>query len=90
MNACLQMDEGLLAINMMNLVEKFLMQDMAFVTVLEMVRVVEGRLVIKAGMEDELTGMVVTTVCVLKMKDLMTLIMKRDLMILKIPLQMMG
>jgi len=66
------------------------MQDMAFVTVLEMVRVVEGRLVIKAGMEDELTGMVVTTVCVLKMKDLMTLIMKRDLMILKIPLQMMG
>ena len=63
MNACLQMDKGLLAINMMNLVEKFLMQDMAFVTVLEMVRVVEGRLVIKAGMEDELTGVVVTTVC---------------------------
>ena len=90
MNACLQMDEGLLAINMMNLVEKFLMQDMAFVTVSEMVRVVEGRLIIKAGMEDELTGMVMTTVCVLKMKDLMTLIMKRDLMILKIPLQMMG
>jgi hypothetical protein len=63
MNACLQMDEGLLAINMMNLVVKILMQDMAFVTVSEMVMVVEGGLVIVAKMEDELTGVVVTTVC---------------------------
>jgi hypothetical protein len=63
MNACLQMDEGLLAITMMNLVVKILMQDMAFVTVSEMVMVVEGGLVIVAKMEDELTGVVVTTVC---------------------------
>ena len=87
MHACLETDEGLLGINMMNLVEKILMRDM---TISEMVMVVVDGLDIMVGMEDELTGMVVTTVCVLKMKDLMTLIMKRDLMILKIPLQMMG
>ena len=63
MNVCLQMDEGLLAINTMNLVVKILMQEMAFVTVSEMVMVVEGGLVIVARMEDELTGVVVTTVC---------------------------
>jgi hypothetical protein len=55
-----------------------------------MVLVVVGGRVIMAEMEDELTGMVMTDVCVLKMKNLMTLIMKRDLMIMKIPLQMMG
>ena len=84
MNACLQMDEGLLAINMMNLVVKILMQDM---TASEMVVVVVGGLVIMAGMEDELTGVVMTTVCVLMMKNLMILITKRDLTIMKIPLQ---
>ena len=87
MHACLQTDEGLLAINMMNLVVKILMQDM---TTLEMVMVVVGGLVIMAGMEEELTGVVVTTMCVLKMKNLLTLIMKRGLIIMKIPLQMVG
>ena len=87
MHACLQMDEGLLGINMMNLVVKILMRDM---TALEMVVVVVGELVIMAGMENELMGMVVTTVCVLKMQNLMTLIIKMDLMIMRIPLQMMG
>ena len=86
MNACLQTDKGLLAINMMNLVVKILMQDM---TASEMVVVVVGGLVIMAGMEEELTGVVVTT-CVLKMKNLLTLIMKRGLIIMKIPLQMVG
>jgi hypothetical protein len=81
------MDEGLLANNMMNLVVKILMQDM---TISEMVMVVVGGLVIVAEMEDGLTGMVVTTMCVLKMKNPMTLIMKRDLVIMKIPLQMIG
>jgi hypothetical protein len=33
MHACLQMDEGLLAINMMNLVVKTLMRDMTVVGV---------------------------------------------------------
>jgi hypothetical protein len=55
-----------------------------------MVVVVLGGLVIMAGMEDELTSMVVTTVCILKMKNLMTLIINRDLIIMRIPLQMMG
>jgi hypothetical protein len=87
MHACLQMDEGLLGINMMNLVVKILMRDM---TVSEMVMVVVGGLVIVAAMEDKLMSMVVTTVCILKMKNLMILIMKRDLMTMKIPLQMMG
>ena len=87
MHACLQTDEGLLGINMMNLVVKILMRDM---TVSEMVVVVVGELVILPEMEDELTGMVMTTVCVFKMKNLMILIMKRDLMIMRIPLQMMG
>ena len=87
MNACLQMDKGLLAINMMNLVVKILMQDM---TASEMVVVVVGGLVIMAGMEEELTGVVVTTMCILKMKNPMTLIMRRDLVIMRIPLQMMG
>ena len=36
--------------------------------------VVVGWLVIMAEMEDELTGMVVTTVCILKMQNWMTLI----------------
>ena len=36
--------------------------------------VVVGWLVIMAEMEDELTGMVVTTVCILKMNNWMTLI----------------
>ena len=63
------------------------MQDM---TVSEMVVVVVGGLVIMAGMEDELTVMVVTTVCILKMKNFLILIMKRGLMIMKIPLQMVG
>jgi hypothetical protein len=67
-----------------------LMRDMTFMTVSKMDVVVEGGLVIMAGMEDELMGMVVTTVCVLKMKNLMTLIMKRGLMIMKILLQMVG
>jgi hypothetical protein len=75
---------------MKNLVVKILMRDMAFMTISDMVLVVVGGLVIMAEMEDELTGMVMTAVCVLKMKNLMTLIMKRDLMIMKIPLQMMG
>jgi hypothetical protein len=75
------MDEELHAINMMNLVVKIIMRDM---TILEMVVVVVGGLVIVAGMEDELMGMVVTAMCVL-MKNLMILIMKRDLMIMKIP-----
>jgi hypothetical protein len=55
-----------------------------------MVMVVASGLVIMAGMEDELTGVVMTIVCVLKMKNLVALIMKRDLMIMRIPLQMMG
>jgi hypothetical protein len=63
------------------------MRDM---TVSEMVMVVVGGLVIVAAMEDKLMSMVVTTVCILKMKNLMILIMKRDLMTMKIPLQMMG
>jgi hypothetical protein len=87
MHACLQMDEGLLASNMMNLVVKILMRDM---TISEMVMVVVGGLVIVAEMEDGLTGMVVTTMCVLKMKNPMTMIMKSDLVIMKIPLQMIG
>jgi len=40
-----------------------------------------------AKMEDELMGVVVATVCILMMKNLMTLIKKRSLM--RIPLQMM-
>jgi hypothetical protein len=47
-----------------------------------------GRLVIVARMGDELMGMVVTTVCI-SIKNLMILIMKRDLLIMKIPSQMM-
>jgi hypothetical protein len=90
MNAYLQMDEGLLSINMRNLVVKILMRDMTFMTVSVMDVVVEGGLVIMAGMMDELMGVVMTTVCVLKMKNLMTLIMKRGLMIMKILLQMVG
>ena len=85
MHACLQTDEGLLAINMMNLVVKILMRD---ITASKMLLVVVGKLVIKDEME--ITGVVMTTICVLKMKNLMTLIMKRDLMIMRIPLQMMG
>ena len=57
---------------MMNLVVKIMMWDM---TVLGMVVVVDGSLVIMAGMEDELMGVVVTTVCILTMKNLMILIM---------------
>jgi len=82
MHACLRTDEGLLGINMMNLVVKILMRDM---TVLEMVVVMVGGLVIMARMEDELMGVVVTTMCILTMKNLMIVIMKRDLMIMKIP-----
>jgi len=87
MHACLQTDEGLLGINMMNLVVKILMRDM---TVLEMVVVMVGGLVIMARMEDELIVMVVTTVWILKMKNFLILIMKRGLMIMKIPLQMVS
>ena len=87
MHACLQTDEGLLSLNMMNLVVKTLMQDM---TILEIVMVVVGGLVIVAEMEDELMDVVVTTMCILKMKNPMTLIMRRDLVIMRIPLQMMG
>jgi hypothetical protein len=81
------MDEGLLASNMMNLVVKILMRDM---TISEMVVVVVGGLVIMAEREDGLMGVVVTTMCVLKMKKPMTLIIKRDLVIMRISLQMMG
>jgi len=85
MPACLQIVRGLLDINMMNLVVKILMQDM---TILEMVVVVVGRLVNMAKMDDELMGVVVTIMCVLMMKSLMTMLKKRGL--LRIPLQMMG
>jgi hypothetical protein len=71
----------------MNLVVKILMWAM---TISEMVVEVVGGLVIIARMGDDLMGMVVTTVCILTMKNLMILIMKRNLMIIKIPLQMMG
>jgi hypothetical protein len=57
-------------------------------TILEMVVVVVGRLVIMAKMDDELMGVVVTIMCVLMMKSLMTMLKKRSL--LRIPLQMMG
>jgi len=70
---------------MMNLVLKFLMQDM---TVSEMVVVVVGGLVIMANMEDELMGMVVAIVFILMMKNLITFIKKRGLM--RIPLHMVG
>jgi len=56
------MGEGLLGINMINLVVKIMMQDM---TVLEMVVEVVGGLVIMAKMEDELMGMVIAIMCVL-------------------------
>jgi len=72
---------------MMNLVVKILIRDM---TISEMVVKVVGGLVIMARMGDELMGVVVTTMCILTMKNLMIVIMKRDLMIMKIPLQMMG
>jgi hypothetical protein len=71
----------------MNLVVKILMRAM---TISEMVVEVVGGLVIIARMGDDLMGMVVTTVCILTMKNLMILIVKRNLMIIKIPLQMMG
>ena len=67
---------------MMILVVKILMRD---VIISEMVVKVVGGLVIMARMEDELMGVVVTTVCILTMKNLMIVIMKRDLMIMKIP-----
>jgi hypothetical protein len=82
MHACLHMDEGLLGINMMNVVVKIPIRDM---NISEMVVVVVGGLVIMVGMEDEFTSVVMTTMCILKMKNLMILIMKRDLMITKIP-----
>ena len=59
-------------------------------TISEIVMVVVGGLVIMAEMEDELMDVVVTTMCILKMKNPMTLIMRRDLVIMRIPLQMMG
>ena len=59
-------------------------------TISEIVMVVVGGLVIVAEMEDELMDVVVTTMCILKMKNPMTLIMRRDLVIMRIPLQMMG
>jgi hypothetical protein len=85
MHAYLQMGGGLPSINMMNLVLKILMQNM---TVSEMVVVVVVELVIMANIEDELMGVVMAIVCVLMMKNLMTLIKKRGL--IRIPLQMMG
>jgi len=85
MHAYLQMGGGFLDINLMNLVLKILMQDM---TVSEMVMTVAGGLVIMAKMEDELMDMVVAIEFILMMKNLITLITKRDLM--RIPLQMMG
>jgi len=85
MHAYLQMGGGLLGINLMNLVQKILMEDM---TISEMVVVVAGGLVIMARMEDELIDVVVAIVFILMMKNLITLITKRGLM--RIPLQMMG
>jgi len=79
------MGGGLLGINMMNLVVKIMIQDMV---ILEMVVVVVGKLVIMAKMEDELMGVVMAIICVLMMKNLMTLMKKRGLM--RILLQMMG
>jgi len=57
-------------------------------TVLGMVVVVVGGQVIMAKMEDELMGVVMAIVCILTMKNFMTIIKTRSLM--RIPLQIMG